>query len=319
MARILGMVALLLGTLALVGCAGPYGYGLGEGLGGGYGGDYGSSGYGASCPQPYGSMPLLLPMPMDPGYAGGYAAAPPYYEPQPYPEAQPYASDYNAAEAYPPGYQSGPPGSPHGWRRDHRSHAQVERRLQHQMDRIQRGLDSGRLTPQEYRRLQAEQGHLRAAMGRMQADGRLGPRESARLNQMQDRNSRDIYRFNHHGATAPADSGATPHRNGYTDGSRFHPGQGSMARPGNHPAGQPGNGPMAGRGRGPGFQPVNGPIARQLPAPGPGFQPHTRMMLGRPPMANGARFQPQPQIMRPAPGPRSQPHGGAGFRRIANP
>ncbi len=308
MARIIGMVALFLGTLALAGCAGPYGYG---GLGGL--GDFGS--YGAAYPQSYGSAPLPIPLPMDSGYAGGYTAAVPYYAPQPYAYAQPYGYDYgNGASVYPPEVQS----DSNGRHRNHWANAEAERRLHHQMDRIQQGLDSGQLTPQEHRRLQAEQRHLRSTLERMQADGRLSPRESARINQMLDRSSRDIARFNHNGARTPASPDASASSTGPTTGPRGHRGPGSVVQPG-----QPGQGPSAWQGRGGRFQPRNGPVAQTGPANGPGFQPPPRMMPGQPPTASGPRFQsrpmpPRPQAVRPAPAPRSQPNAGPGFRRISS-
>jgi hypothetical protein len=302
MARTIGMVALLLGTLALVGCGmDPYGYG---GYGG-YGGNGGYGSYGGGCPQSYGSMPLPIPMPMDSGYGGGYSSAAPYYQSQPYPDPQPYY--VNGAPGYPPQYQADPYGSPYDRRQAHWQNVEMERRLHYQMDRNQQRMASGQLDPQEYQRLQAEQDHLRGTLGRTRGDGRFGPQESARLNQIQNRNSQATSRFNHNGATVPFNSGTTSSSNGSTTGSRVYPGSGNVV--------QPGNGSMAWGGR---FQPGNGAMAQPGPVNGPRFQPNNRMMMRRPQAVNGARFQPRPQMMRPGPGPRSQPRGG-GMRRISYP
>ena len=59
------------------------------------------------------------------------------------------------------------------------------------------GSSPGPSTPQEARRLGIEQRHIQAAEDRMRADGRLDPRERARLNQMQNKADRHIYREKH--------------------------------------------------------------------------------------------------------------------------
>jgi hypothetical protein len=63
--------------------------------------------------------------------------------------------------------------------------------------RIQQGLHSGRLTPGEFRRLENQQGRIRAAEAQMRADGRLTPGEKTLLASMQERANRDIYRYKH--------------------------------------------------------------------------------------------------------------------------
>ena len=63
--------------------------------------------------------------------------------------------------------------------------------------RIYQGVRSGQLTPGEYRRLENQQARIRAAEARMRADGHLDRYERARLNRMENRAGRDIYRYKH--------------------------------------------------------------------------------------------------------------------------
>lgn len=73
----------------------------------------------------------------------------------------------------------------------------VDRREANLQRRIYHGLQSGRLTPGEARRLEHQQRHLRLAEARMRADGRLDRYERARLNRMENRLSRNVYQYNH--------------------------------------------------------------------------------------------------------------------------
>ncbi len=73
----------------------------------------------------------------------------------------------------------------------------IEQREAAEQQRIQNGIRSGALTPQEARRLEAEQRRIEATKDRMRADGRLDPREQARLNQMLNKANRDISREKH--------------------------------------------------------------------------------------------------------------------------
>lgn len=63
--------------------------------------------------------------------------------------------------------------------------------------RIYQGVQSGQLTPREFRRLDNQQGRIDATAARMRADGRLNRPERARLNQMQNRSNRSIYQYRH--------------------------------------------------------------------------------------------------------------------------
>ena len=68
--------------------------------------------------------------------------------------------------------------------------------------RIQTGVENGSLVRPEARRLRHEQTHVRRARRRMLSDnGRLGPAERARLDRMQDRASRQIFRARHNART----------------------------------------------------------------------------------------------------------------------
>jgi len=73
----------------------------------------------------------------------------------------------------------------------------VEQREARQEGRIQQGVNSGQLTPRETRRLQGEQARIERAENHAQADGKVSAQERARLRNMQDRASRDIYREKH--------------------------------------------------------------------------------------------------------------------------
>jgi hypothetical protein len=73
----------------------------------------------------------------------------------------------------------------------------IDQREAAQQHRIHNGIESGALTPQEAERLAAEQRRIQAAENRMRADGRLNPRERARLDGMLDKADRRIYRENH--------------------------------------------------------------------------------------------------------------------------
>jgi len=90
--------------------------------------------------------------------------------------------------------------------------AGLDGREAYQQNRINQGVQSGQLTPEEFNRLQREQARIRAAEARMRADGRLDPRERARLNAMLNRSGRDIYRAEHNRqVAAPGRAWGQPH------------------------------------------------------------------------------------------------------------
>jgi hypothetical protein len=73
----------------------------------------------------------------------------------------------------------------------------IDRREDRQQNRIYQGVDSGQITPKEFRRLENEQARIRAAETRMKADGRYTRWERYRTQQMLDRSSRHIYWAKH--------------------------------------------------------------------------------------------------------------------------
>ena len=73
----------------------------------------------------------------------------------------------------------------------------LDQRQINQERRIYQGVHSGQLSPGEFRRLENQQGRIRAAEARMRADGHLDRYERARLNRMENRANRDIYRYKH--------------------------------------------------------------------------------------------------------------------------
>lgn len=75
----------------------------------------------------------------------------------------------------------------------------VDRRETRQHARIHQGVTNGNLTRGEAMRLRAGQTHVRRMERRAISDGRMGPRERARLEQAQNRQSRHIYRLKHNG------------------------------------------------------------------------------------------------------------------------
>jgi len=75
----------------------------------------------------------------------------------------------------------------------------VEARQVRQHARIHQGVRSGELTRGEIHRLRAGQRHIRRVDRRTEFDGRVTPRERMRLERLQDRQSRAIYRLKHNG------------------------------------------------------------------------------------------------------------------------
>ncbi len=78
-----------------------------------------------------------------------------------------------------------------------------ERREARQSARIAQGVRSGALTRAETARLLRGQAHVDRLQARARAnDGHIGPRERARIEQVQDRQSRVIRRLKHNGRVA---------------------------------------------------------------------------------------------------------------------
>lgn len=73
------------------------------------------------------------------------------------------------------------------------------RRENRQQNRIDQGAQSGELTKHESRRLHRGQKHVDAAQDRAMADGQMTAGEKLRIEKMQDRQNRKIYRQKHDG------------------------------------------------------------------------------------------------------------------------
>jgi hypothetical protein len=174
MAIVSWAAVLLVSTLSVVGCMGQYPGMSPFGSGGGY--DLGYGGVGGGASQPYYS-----PQPYQP-----------YYQSQPYVYSgnggvYVYQPDQVVTPG-PEGTTAAPPGS---W---------AERRQQHQEDRLQQALNSGQLSPEEYRRLAREQAQRGGTAGRLGAGGNLRPQERAHLNPGPNRSGQPSNQLTNHGA-----------------------------------------------------------------------------------------------------------------------
>jgi membrane protein implicated in regulation of membrane protease activity len=76
--------------------------------------------------------------------------------------------------------------------------ARINQRQAHQQQRIARGVADGQLTARETYRLERQEGRIAAYEAHSRADGGgLSARERVRIEHMQDRESRRIYRQRH--------------------------------------------------------------------------------------------------------------------------
>ncbi|MFH1596382.1 MAG: hypothetical protein ABIG94_08465 [Pseudomonadota bacterium] len=176
---------LLVSTLSVVGCMGQYPGMSPYGYGGGY--DLGYGGIGGGASQPYYS-----PQPYQP-----------YYQSQPYV----YSGNggvyvYQPDQVVTPGPEGTTAAPPGPW---------LDRRHQRQEDRIRHTWNSGRLSPEEYRRLEREQARRRGTDARLRADGNLSPQDRARLNPMQSRSGRPINQLTNQGAQPGPHGQLRPH------------------------------------------------------------------------------------------------------------
>ena len=73
----------------------------------------------------------------------------------------------------------------------------VDQRETNQEQRIQRGVQSGRLTPQEATKLEGQEANIRAREAKYKADGKISRREHHKLERKLDRASRDIGKAEH--------------------------------------------------------------------------------------------------------------------------
>jgi hypothetical protein len=73
----------------------------------------------------------------------------------------------------------------------------LDRRAVRQESRLRQGVRCGQLTRGETVRLRQGQRHIHRMELRARADGRIGPRERARMHRALDRQSERIYRLRH--------------------------------------------------------------------------------------------------------------------------
>ena len=78
-----------------------------------------------------------------------------------------------------------------------------------QQQRIEQGLKSGELTPEEAGKLEREQSHIDKDEARAARDGSVSPAEKARITREQNRASRDIAREKHNATTGNPDSASS--------------------------------------------------------------------------------------------------------------
>src|SRR5262249_15637014 len=75
----------------------------------------------------------------------------------------------------------------------------INRQQDYQQNRIERGVRDGQITRSEEYRLGRGAGAMDGAQWRAMADGHVSPQERARIDQMVNRENRDIYRQSHDG------------------------------------------------------------------------------------------------------------------------
>ena len=80
----------------------------------------------------------------------------------------------------------------------------VDQRQDNQTNRIEQGVASGQLNGKETARLEAGQAKVATAEANAKADGKVTAKERAKLQRMQDRQSRHIAKQKHDKQTAPA-------------------------------------------------------------------------------------------------------------------
>lgn len=73
----------------------------------------------------------------------------------------------------------------------------VTKRQHHQQARIRRGVRSGELTRAETRRLERGEAKIQRDKMKAKSDGVVTPKERAKLNREENRESRRIYRLKH--------------------------------------------------------------------------------------------------------------------------
>ena len=79
----------------------------------------------------------------------------------------------------------------------------VDQREKNQEKRIEQGIRSGNLTPAETRRLEVQQGRIKADELNAKSDGKVTAKERRKLNREQNRANRTIYRKKHNARVNP--------------------------------------------------------------------------------------------------------------------
>ena len=85
---------------------------------------------------------------------------------------------------------------------------EVRRRERRQQARIEQGEKSGELTQGEANRLEKGEGRIEGAREAAAADGKITPAERRKLNRMENRESRRIWRDKHNNRKAADNGGA---------------------------------------------------------------------------------------------------------------
>ena len=78
----------------------------------------------------------------------------------------------------------------------------IDHRRMVQRERIHDGVCGGQLTRREARHLRMGERHIRSAERRAKMDGQMSMRERGRINRMQNRESRRIFRLKHNRRSA---------------------------------------------------------------------------------------------------------------------
>ena len=78
----------------------------------------------------------------------------------------------------------------------------VDQRARNQQARIRQGVKSGELTPAETRRLERQEGKIKADEMVAKSDGKVTKAERKKLSREQNRESKRIYRLKHNNKTA---------------------------------------------------------------------------------------------------------------------
>ena len=78
-----------------------------------------------------------------------------------------------------------------------RKDLEMDTRQANQAERIEQGSATGQLSPHEQSVLNRQQRRIQAVEGSAEADGNVSPAEKARIERVQNRASRKIYRLKH--------------------------------------------------------------------------------------------------------------------------